>query len=368
MDAAVRIIDANANRAREALRVMEDAARFALDDQDLCSQLKKLRHDLRTALDSLGLDRSRLVAHRDTLHDVGTGVWTAQELRRTGVGSVVKAASSRLTEALRSIEETAKTLRDDDEADQAIRLIESIRYAAYTIERRLVLAFGTGRCPQWRVCVLVTEGLCTKMGWEDVTREAVQAGADCVQLREKSLGDKELLRRARRIVEIARSAGAAAIINDRPDVAILSKADGVHLGQGDLPLDEVRRLAGGEDFFVGASASNLDEVRFAVQHGADYFAVGTMFPSTTKSKPTITGPGLVREVRAMAVLSARPMLAIGGISPANIASLVEAGCPGVAVSGCVCSAENPGDVVRTLLAAIESAKPIEGETTDSPVA
>ncbi len=368
MDAAVRIIDANANRAREALRVMEDAARFALDDQEVCTQLKKLRHDLRTALDSLGLDRSRLVAHRDTLNDVGTGVWTAQELRRTGVGSVVKAAASRLTEALRSIEETAKTLREDEESDQAIRLIESIRYAAYTIERRLVLAFGTGRCPQWRVCVLVSESLCTKLSWEDVTREAVAAGADCVQLREKGFGDKELLRRARRFVEIARAAGASAIINDRPDVAILAEADGVHLGQSDLPLDDVRRLPGGEDFFVGASASNLDEVRFAVQHGADYFAVGTMFPSTTKAKPTITGPGLVREVRAMAVLSARPMLAIGGITPANVSSLVEAGCPGVAVSGCVCGAEHPGDVVRVLVEALTSApEPEPPEDSESTV-
>lgn len=363
MDPAVRIIDANANRAREALRVMEDAARFALDDHDLCEQLKKLRHDLRSALDLLGLGRSRLVAHRDTLSDVGTGVWTVDELQRVGVADVVKAAAARLTEALRSIEETAKTLRDP-ESDEGMRLIESIRYAAYTLERRLVLAFGTGRARQWRLCILISEAICTKHAWDDVARQAVQTGADCIQLREKTLTDKELFRRAKRLVEIARSAGAAAIINDRPDIAILAGADGVHLGQRDLPILEVRSLVGASDLLIGASASSLDEARAAVQSGADYFAVGAMFPTRTKRDPTVVGPALIREVRAVSVLAARPMLAIGGITPANAAPLVEAGCKGLAVSGCVCGAEDPGAVVQELLTIIEAAVPQDSAAED----
>src|SRR5690242_2744072 len=151
MNSLARIIDANANRAREALRVMEDAARFGLDHAPLSATLKSLRHELRAAIDALavaGIDRGLLLASRDTHADVGPSLSTPAEMDRADLRAVALAAGSRLTEALRSIEESAKAAGAD------ARPIESLRYRAYTAERDLGLAFGTGRARQWLLCVL----------------------------------------------------------------------------------------------------------------------------------------------------------------------------------------------------------------------
>jgi thiamine-phosphate pyrophosphorylase len=347
MDRVVRIIDANANRAREALRVMEDTARFVLDHQDLCAEIKQIRHDLRLALDAIGLDRETLLANRDAPGDVGTGVSTGAEMHRDGVRGVATAAASRLTEALRAIEECAKSLGFDT-ADQGVRLIESIRYRAYDAERRLTLAFATGRATQWKLCVLITESLCDHLPWTDVAKAAADAGADCLQLREKDLTDEELLSRAERLVEIAHGRGASAVVNDRVDVALLAGADAVHLGQTDLHPEAARRLAGTR-LLIGVSTSSPAEARQAVHHGADYCGIGPMFETTTKHKPHIAGPRALAEYLADPLLARHPHLAIGGISPETVGALVDVGVKGVAVSSCVCAAREPATVCRRLL-------------------
>jgi len=346
MDRLIRIVDANANRAREALRVLEDTARFALEHEALCAELKGIRHDLRRALESIGLDRETLLASRDTPGDVGTGVSTPAEMKRAGVRDVATAAASRLTESLRAIEECAKSLGFDT-PDEGVRLIESLRYRAYDAERRLTLAFGSGKARQWTLCVLVSEAQCTHHAWEDVARAAADAGADCLQLREKHLTDAELLRRATRLVEIARARGVSALVNDRVDVARLAGADGVHLGQDDLPPSEVRRLAG-SGLLIGLSTMTVDEAKRAVHEGADYCGIGPMFETTTKHKPRIVGPGAIASYLADPLLAAHPHLAIGGITPENVGELIGVGVRGIAVSSCVCGARDPGGVCGRL--------------------
>lgn len=349
MRGAERIIDANLNRAREALRVLEDVARFALDDAVLCSALKSLRHDLREATDVLQIDRLCLVAHRDTDADVGTGISTGPEMRREGLQGVAVAAGARLTEALRSIEEAVKTLPGARSG-----IFESLRYRAYTLEKSLILAVGTGACAQWRLCVLITTRLCIPHSWERVAELATEAGADCLQLREKELADREILRMARRLVAIAHPRHARVIVNDRPDLALLSGADGVHVGQGDLPLAEVRKLCGGR-LLVGASTADVQQARLAASQGADYCGVGPIFATTTKVLPAIGGVACLAAYLADPAAARIPHLAIGGISPDNIHALVDAGCRGVAVSSAVCGARDPAAVCRELLGALDGA-------------
>jgi len=355
MDARLRIIDANANRAREGLRVIEDIARFGLDDPTLAEALKNLRHDLRDALDNLGVDKGALLSSRDVEGDVGANIKTPSEMKRVGLRDVALASASRLAEALRSLEECGKALGRD------ARPFEALRYRAYNLEKSLILALGAGGCPQWRLCVLITAALCGPHTWEDVAAQAIEGGADCLQLREKELGGRELLARASRLVAIAREVAgggsdprgrANIVINDRPDVAILSGADGVHLGQSDLPVSAVRAVAG-FDLWVGVSTSNLDEARAAIRDGADMCGVGPMFPTTTKEKPRISGPKYLKDYLADPILSERPHLAIGGITPENIAQVRAAGGRGVAVSSCVCNAEKPGEVCTALRRGLE---------------
>lgn len=350
------MIDANANRAREALRVMEDAARFALGDEALTRELKEIRHALREALGALPLDGAALLASRDTPGDVGTRVGTKAEGRRAGLREVATAAGKRAGEALRVIEECAKALgtRAGDTSETALAepaahgRFEALRYRVYDAEKRLGLALAGARAPQWRLCVILTESLCATP-WLDVARAAIDGGADCLQLREKSLSDRDLLARAAALVGAARGR-AAVIVNDRPDIALLAGADGVHLGQGDLRVGHVRAIAG-ERLLVGVSASNIDEARGALRDGADYCGVGAMFDTATKRKESIAGLGLMRAY-AEHDPALPPHLAIGGVTPSNVASVAAAGARGVAVCSCVCAAERPGGVVRALLGAM----------------
>lgn len=344
-----RIIDANANRAREGLRVLEDAARFVLDDRELCEAIKRARHDLAAAMKLLPGEGGAELAWRDTPGDVGTSVSTASEMRREGVREVVIAAGKRLSEALRSIEEYAKTLG----APETASLVEQLRYRAYDLDQRVTLAFRTGRGRQWRLCVIVTEALCAHHSWQEVARFAIDGGADCIQLREKTLESRELLERARRLVELARPRGVSVIVNDRVDIALLAGADGVHVGQRDVPVKDVRKIAG-FSLLVGVSTTNIEQARAAMRDGADYCGVGPVFATATKSAPGGRTDGSVaglEYVRAYAecVPSLPPHLAIGGIAPGNVGEVRAAGLVGVAVSGAVCGAKDVVGVCRGLV-------------------
>jgi len=336
---SLRILDVNLNRAREAARVLEDAARFEVDDAALCEAFKGVRHELTAATATL----PPIPEARDIAGDVGTSLWGIGERSRGSIHAVVAAAAKRLSEALRSLEEFGK-LVDIPFAER----MRALRYRGYALEQQLLGRLASSAVRQWRVCVLISEALCTLHSWEDVVVAALEGGADAIQLREKSLGDGELLRRARRLVALCRDR-AAAIVNDRLDIALLAGAQGVHLGQEDLPIAEARRLAG-RRLLIGASTHDPEEAIRAIAAGADLCGVGAMFRTSTKDRAP-AGPGFLQ-----AFIEAHPTiphLAIGGIDESKIDELVSVGCRGVAVSSCVCGASDPASVVRALTARLE---------------
>ncbi|HEV2295058.1 MAG TPA: thiamine phosphate synthase [Tepidisphaeraceae bacterium] len=326
----LRILDANANRAREALRVIEDYARFALDDQVLCGSLKALRHDLAAATSAL-VDEA--ILHRDTPGDVGTTTKTQAELSRQNVAHVVTAAGKRLGEALRTIEEYLKTL-DPASASK----VESIRYRFYDLERQIALSLCSAACgfASVRLYVLITESSC-KRAWLEVAEEAIKGGADCLQLREKFLESAELLCRAKQLVTLCKRHRVISIINDRPDIALMAGADGVHVGQADLPAAEVRKLIGREKI-VGVSTHNLEQARQAVRDGADYIGVGPFFRSSTKPRDFVAGPAYARQVVEHIPI---PAVAIAGITEANVDDVLATGVHAVAVTAAVAGDDDP---------------------------
>ncbi len=349
MRSEARIIDANTNRALEGLRVLEDIARFALDDADLTAQLKDARHGLLAAVRAFVLPEGLQLAARDAGADVGTGISTEGERARAGLGPVAAAAAGRTAEAIRSIEEMAKVCGGDSAR------IEAIRYGVYDLAKRVsagLVPIG----PQWRLCVLLTAGLCPGGDWERAAEASIEGGADCLQLREKDLGDRELLARARRLVEIARgsSYSVSVVINDRPDIALLSGADAVHVGQCDLTPADVRAVAG-HGMLVGMSTSSVASALAAAESGASSVGLGPMFASTTKPKNEIAGEAYLREFLADGRVSHLPHLCIGGITPVNAGSLVSAGARGLAVSSAVCGADDPAEVCRELLGLLAGA-------------
>jgi thiamine-phosphate pyrophosphorylase len=176
--AVARMLDANANRAREALRVLEDYCRFVLADAFLSGELKKLRHDLAAALSVL--PPHWLVQARDTPHDVGTTLSTPRELERGAILDVVQASCKRLQEALRSLEEYGKLYSAD-----LGRAVESLRYRSYTLESALLQGSNArARLEAAQLYVLVSSGTCYH-SLAGTVREAALGGAQIIQLREK---------------------------------------------------------------------------------------------------------------------------------------------------------------------------------------
>ncbi len=336
-----RILDAAANRAREALRVAEDYCRFALDDALLTGELKRLRHDLAAALEVL--PPLSLLAARETLRDVGVSLSTAREEERRSPRDVAFVNLKRLQEALRSLEEYGKVVSPD-----LGRAAEALRYRSYTLERVVLLgAAARQRLATARLYVLVTAALC-KTGIERVVKEAAAGGASVFQLREKGVDDRELLGRARQMRRWTREAGVLFVMNDRPDLARLAEADGVHLGQADMPVKDARRVLGPEAL-VGVSTHDLDQVKRAVLDGASYLGVGPTFPSDTKAFRELAGPEFVRRAAAATTL---PAFVLGGVNHETVGKAVEAGARRVAVSQAVCAADDPRTAAAELLRAL----------------
>ena len=342
-----RIIDANFNRAREAIRVMEDYARFIQNDPAGCEAAKRLRHELAAAYHQMPVDE--LLSARDTPNDVGTTISTLTERTRQDGCDVLTASAKRLPEALRTIEEYTKTF----DAPLAAAL-EAIRYRAYDLEQRLVLrSQRSARFAKVRLYVLITADLCRK-DWRQSAIDAIAGGAGCVQLREKELEDGELLARARELAGICRERGALFIVNDRPDIAALTDADGVHLGQSDMSVAQARRIVGPRRL-VGLSTHTPEQFHAAVESQPDYISVGPMFQSTTKPQDHVPGPDLL----ALAVRETEiPIVAIGGITPQNLPKLA-AVIANPAYLRCVaaCSAVTGADNVRQACATFLKALP-----------
>ena len=334
----VRLLDASANRAREALRVIEDYVRFVLDDGHLTERLKTLRHELTSALAELSM--SDRLAVRDTQADVGTTISTDAELVRQDAADVLAANFTRLQETLRSLEEFGKI-------DNVIpsQVIEQLRYETYTLHKAVQgTVESLNRLDGTRLYVLV-DGRSDFHAFDKLVSSLVEAGVDVIQLRDKTLADRELLERARRLRDLTASTNTLFVMNDRPDLAVLAAADGVHVGQEELTVRDVRQIVGPR-MLVGVSTHNLDQARQAVLDGASYLGVGPTFPSGTKSFSEFPGVEFARSVASEIRL---PAFAIGGIDASNLDEVLATGISRVAVSGAVLAASNPADAARNLL-------------------
>ncbi|MCA9068949.1 MAG: thiamine phosphate synthase, partial [Planctomycetaceae bacterium] len=298
-----RILDAAINRVREGVRVLEDYVRFARDEGHLTSLLKSWRHDLRTVLTAI--DERRLLSSRETTGDVGTGLSTPGERQRHSMKDVVVANCKRVQEGLRTLEEYSKIL-----SPSLGDAISQLRYRFYTLEKILTVdATSTERLQDRCLYLLITPEDCC-LDWKITAHIALNAGFDILQLREKRGLDREIVERGRLLREWTRETGALLIINDRPDLAVLTDADGVHVGQEELTVRQARRIIG-PDRLVGVSTHSLEQAQRAVEDGADYLGVGPVFPSQTKSFSQFAGLKFVRQVAENFTL---PWFAIGGIT------------------------------------------------------
>ncbi|ACF14494.1 thiamine-phosphate pyrophosphorylase [Chloroherpeton thalassium ATCC 35110] len=189
-----------------------------------------------------------------------------------------------------------------------------------------------------QLCAITDTHIQSRFSHVELARLALQGGADIIQLRDKTLPTSELFCIAKEILTLCQALGGKLIINDRADIALAADADGVHLGQDDLPIAEARKLLG-ENKIIGATASTLALAKQAEFDGADYIGFGHIFPTSTKHKPEPPkGVLAISEIKKSLRI---PVMAIGGIDYENIGEVMRAGADSAAVVSAICCAENP---------------------------
>jgi thiamine-phosphate pyrophosphorylase len=350
------MIDVNLNRSSEGLRVLEDVARFVLNDAGLSHRLKSLRHDLARDVKSLSVG---LLSHRDSEHDVGHlhSKYEDKKLNMKtaspqGLLDLVAANAKRVEESLRVIEELAKLPELSSMLNSAS--FERTRFAIYTLERDLISRISR------RDKIEKLAGLYAILDRQflagrdelDVAGQIIEGGARVIQLRDKQSKKGEMLLVAQKLRELCSEAGVLFIINDYLDLALAVDADGLHIGQEDLPLTVVRRQLP-IDKIVGCSVTTVSQATEAQKKGADYIAVGSVFPTTTKKEATVVGVDTLKEFRRAV---STPLVAIGGINQNNLDEVIAAGADAVAVISAVLGEEDVKGAVQTLIAKIDLVK------------
>lgn len=194
-----------------------------------------------------------------------------------------------------------------------------------------------------RLCLVTDRNLSRGRPLVEIVAAAVRGGATMVQLREKDADTRAFIEAARALKAMLAGAGVAFIVNDRVDVALAVDADGVHVGQSDMRVEDVRRLLG-PDRIVGLSIDNVDQIRRGDAECADYLGVGPIYAQSTKgdAAPPLGVAGL----RAARAISTRPIVAIGGITPDNAGAVLEAGAQGLAVVSAIVAADDPEAATR----------------------
>jgi thiamine-phosphate pyrophosphorylase len=334
---AFRIIDANANRAGEGFRVLEEFCRFALADSHLTRLCKELRHELQQILASVGC--KPLLTARDTLSDVGTQVSAADEYQRQDVREIAAASQKRVEQALRCLEEYLKP-----SSPELAPQVEQLRYRAYTVGRAIWQAESSQKSLCDAQLYVLLDGTPSAGDCVSACKELLEAGVRMIQLRDKQLDDRSLVALARSLRRVTREFEARLIINDRPDIAQISHADGVHVGQDEIEVRDARSLLG-VDKLIGVSTHSIQQARTAVLEGADYIGCGPTYRTTTKEFADFPGLEFLRQVANEIQL---PAYAIGGIGPANLTEIVSTGFTRVAVSSAIVQAESPAAVAQSM--------------------
>lgn len=200
---------------------------------------------------------------------------------------------------------------------------------------------------------IITDRKLSKKPEPEFVREAIKGGANIIQYREKEIPLRDMLKTAANLREITRNAGATFIINDRVDVALAVNADGVHLGQEDMPIETARKLLG-DDKIIGVTVHNAEEAAEAEERGADYIGLSPIFATSTKSDAgNAVGTEMIKKIKEKVKI---PLVAIGGINEDNLSSVIKAGADGAALISAIVTKEDVKAAVRELKKKIADAK------------
>jgi len=321
-----QIIDANLDRSREGLRVLEDWARFALGRKDLVRIFKNFRQ-------ILGKHHLKIYKEsRNFITDKCTGLSHPEQFKRNNASSIISSNAARVQEALRVIEEFS---RDHDQ--NLCKISSDIRYEIYNLEILLLEAHSNYTLLKilnendLYLITLETENLFEKI------KNILEGGVRIIQLRFKKGKDSDNIKLAIKVRALCNNYKALLLINDRVDIALACKADGVHLGQDDMDIKSARNILGFSKI-IGISASNELDIKKAIKDGCDYLGIGPVFRTSTKKEKVPLG---IDTLKLLTKDISIPWFAIGGIKQENISLLKENNICKVAIITDLINSKNP---------------------------
>ncbi|TDT71978.1 thiamine-phosphate diphosphorylase [Hypnocyclicus thermotrophus] len=325
-----RILDANVNRVAEGIRVIEDIARFDLEDKKLTDKLRNIRHILRKNFQNL--DKKFILA-RDSAHDIGKEISNLNDNdKKLDEIQIILANFKRVTEGLRVIEEITKLIDY-----KKSKIIENIRYESYYLEKEFNLKIfkNTKKKIPKGIYGITAENFSNGRSNIECVKEMIKAGIKIIQYREKNKTINEKSREAYEIAKICKENNVIFIVNDHIEIAMLVDADGVHLGQEDLDIKSARKILG-ENKIIGISTHAIEEAQKAKKDGADYIGVGPIFPTTTKDRKAVGLEYLKYIVNNIDI----PFVAIGGIKEHNIDKILNIGAYSISLVSEIVGADN----------------------------
>jgi len=329
-----QIIDANLDRAREGLRVLEDWARFALGENDSVKKIKNFRQ-------ILGKNHLEVYKQsRNFIEDECKGLTHQEQIKRNAPDQIISSNAGRVQEALRVIEEFSR-----QHNHELSKIAAEIRYDVYTLEIDLLRLSKYKKSEE----ILKENDLYVITDQQENLLEIIEAiliaGVKIIQYRFKTGTDKDHLQEAIQIKNLCKRYNSLFIVNDRVDIALASNADGVHLGQDDLDLRTSRKLLGYSKL-IGISANNEIDISNALKYGCDYIGIGPVFETATKKNKKPLG---IEKIKTLTKDINIPWFAIGGIKTNNISYLKSNGIKKVALVSQLMNAEDPkGDAIMIL--------------------
>jgi len=320
-----QIIDANLDRAREGLRVLEDWARFGLGKEEYVKRIKNFRQ-------ILGKNHLEIYKKsRNHGQDKCQGLTHVEQKNKKKPEQIISSNSARVQEALRVIEEFSKLNNHE-----LSKIASQIRYEIYTLEIDL-LSLNIGKKSEEILkennLYVITD---QKENLLQTIEEILIAGVKIIQHRFKTGTDKEHLEEAIQIKNLCKNYDSLFIINDRVDIALASNADGIHIGQDDLDLKTARKLLGYSKI-IGISANNAFDISNAIKNGCDYLGIGPVFETSTKNKKPLG----IEKIKSLTKNLAIPWFAIGGVTTNNISYLKSCGFNKVALVSQLMNSKKP---------------------------
>jgi len=333
-----RMIDANFNRCREGLRVIEDIVRFCLK-LDFFEELKEVRH----AVSKIEIKyEAKGILSRDSVNDPGNKPFESEK-RKKEIKNLLSANFKRIEESLRVLEDTLMMIDPQDS-----EAVKEIRFKVYTLEKKVFNPFYK---PFDLTLYLVTDSRHSAFPLEKTVEEALKGGVSIVQLREKHLFDKEIYESGRKVLEVCRKYKAPLLIDDRADIALALDADGVHIGQNDLPVSKVRKILG-DGKIIGKSTHSLAQAQEAIQEEIDYFAFGPLFKTPTKDYAPV-GLKEIEKIKTLSKESGKPVVFIGGLTLETLDEAIQNGVDAAAFVREIMGAKNPFKTAEFLLKKIK---------------